>query len=388
METSFPSRFSLIVQVDFHGLHELAYKISEVIWYLFSNITFNIANNLSILQQLVRSLGAESAYILSMAGRFAALFARQAEAYARYRPKYQASLFETIARYAAAHGTGRYHQAADIACGSGQATVDIAKTYSRVIGVDASAEQVAKAPPAANISFALGTAEATGLPDASCDLVTVAQALHWFDLPSFYAEAARVLKPRGTLAIWTYAVGQPSLPGGDARTNAALAAAFMRTYEGKLGSYWDARRRLVDALYAGMEPPSSDGAAAASGCDGSSSSASKSMWQHVARHLPVMHVDMPVSALCSYVTTWSAYATYMTATSAVPGTGDDPAMALQHDLLAAIKSGGSEGESGGPGASSAAVSLDEATIAAEARAAESISVRMTWPMALILATRA
>lgn len=343
-----------------------------------------------------------------MAGRFAALFARQAEAYARYRPKYQASLYEIIARYAATHGTGSRELAADIACGSGQATVDIAKSYARVIGVDASAEQVSKAPPAANITFQQGTAEATGLPDASCDLVTVAQALHWFELPTFYAEAARCLKPRGTLAIWTYAVGQPSLVDGDAATNAALGAAFMRTYEGKLGSYWDARRKLVDALYEGMEPPasasSSDAAsspaAAAAGGSGSSSgsapaasfSASPSVWRHVERHLPAMHVDMPLAALCAYTTTWSAYATYMAASGAVPGSRDDPAVALQHDLLAAIKAGAGGGAGAAAGAAAATgtggETLDEATIAAEAKAAEAITLRMTWPMALILATRA
>lgn len=345
-----------------------------------------------------------------MAGRFAALFARQAEAYARYRPKYQASLYETIARYAAAHGTGSSELAADIACGSGQATIDIAKTYSRVIGVDASAEQVAKAPPAANISFHQGTAEATRLPDASCDLVTVAQALHWFDLPTFYAEAARILKPRGTLAIWTYAVGQPSLVDGDAATNAALGAAFMRTYEGKLGSYWDARRKLVDALYAGMEPPAADGAGAAgasgsgSSCDSaplpsaspsasaaSPPSSSSFVWRHVERHLPVMHVDMPLTALCAYVTTWSAYATYMAASKAAPGSADDPAVALQHDLLAAIKGGAGTGAAGAAAATGTATgtgTLDEGTIAADTKAAEAITLRMTWPMALILATRA
>lgn len=239
-----------------------------------------------------------------MAARFAAQYTRQAAAYARYRPKYQASLYESIARYAAAHGTGSKEVAADIACGSGQATVDISKMYARVVGVDANAEQMLKAPPAANISFQQSAAEATKLPATSCDLVTVAQALHWFDIPAFYAEAARILKPRGTLALWTYSVRPPSLPDGDAATNAALAAAFLRTYEGKLGSYGDPRRRLaMDALYAGMEPPS---APADSKSTATSASAGLAVWHHVERQLPVMQSDIPLSAVCAYVTSSSA----------------------------------------------------------------------------------
>lgn len=350
--------------------------------------------------------------MVNMAARFSGLYTRQAAAYARYRPKYPASLYEEIARYAAAHGTCSKELAADIACGSGQATVDIAKTYARVIGIDANAEQMSKASRAPNISFQKSTAEATGLPDASCDLVTVAQALHWFDLRAFSAEAARILKPRGTLAIWTYSVRPPSLPGGDAATNAALAAAFLRTYEGVLGRFGDPRRRLaMDDLYAGMEPPAPDGVRTVStaradvstaesptttaSAASASAAASPAVWRHVERHLPVMQSDVPLSAVCEYVTSSSAYAAFMNRTG---GTGSatignaDPAITLRHDLLAAVKPG-----AGGDGSPSAVVAaargpallLDEDTMAAEAKeAAEAITLRMTWPMALILATRA
>lgn len=82
--------------------------------------------------------------MVNMAARFAVLYTRQAAAYARYRPKYPASLYEEIARYAAAHGTCSTELAADIACGSGQATVDIAKTYAGVIGIDANAAEATR----------------------------------------------------------------------------------------------------------------------------------------------------------------------------------------------------------------------------------------------------
>ena len=63
---------------------------------------------------------------------------------------------------------------------------------------------LAQAP---NIEYQQAAAEHTGLPDSSVDLITVAQALHWFDLDAFYTEARRVLRPGGTLAAWTYTLG-------------------------------------------------------------------------------------------------------------------------------------------------------------------------------------
>ena len=46
------------------------------------------------------------------------------------------------------------------------------------------------------------------MPDRSVGLITVAQALHWFDLEKFYAEAVRVLAPQGVLAVWAYGINQ------------------------------------------------------------------------------------------------------------------------------------------------------------------------------------
>ncbi len=70
-----------------------------------------------------------------------------------------------------------------------------------MIGTDASAEQIAHAERHPHVRYRVAAAEHSGLPDASIDLVTVAQALHWFDISAFYGEAIRVLRLGGTLAV-------------------------------------------------------------------------------------------------------------------------------------------------------------------------------------------
>ena len=80
----------------------------------------------------------------------------------------------------------------------------LATRFTRVYASDASAEQIAAAEPSANVTFAVEPAEHCGLPDSSCDLVVAAQAMHWFDLDRFYAEAARVLRPGALLAAVGY----------------------------------------------------------------------------------------------------------------------------------------------------------------------------------------
>lgn len=273
----------------------------------------------------------------------AELFARQAAAYKLFRPTYPPALYTAILRYAAAQGNAGRDVAADVACGSGQASVDLAKLFKHTIGVDASAQQVANAPVIPGVTFQQGTAEATNLAPASCDLVAVATALHWFDLPAFYKEAARVLKPRGTLAIWTYGLGTPACPAADSATNAAVARAFLDTYSGTLGPYWDARRAHVDALYAGLEPPSGPGSA----------------FTAVERQSLELQKPMPIDGLGAYVTTWSAHATYMKKHGVEAGSSDDPAIALANKLKSLL----------------AGVGPDP-------------SLTFTWPMTLILATRA
>lgn len=163
-------------------------------------------------------------------------FSRVAGKYADFRPRYPAALFDYLATLVPRGAT-----VWDCAAGNGQATLDLAARFTRVLATDASAEQIASAPTVPNVDFRVALAEQSGLPDASVGLVTVAQALHWFDLPRFYAEIRRVLTPDGVLAVWCYGINEVA---GD-----AVNALVQEFYAGTLGSYWPPSRQLVEAGY-------------------------------------------------------------------------------------------------------------------------------------------
>src|ERR1700722_6174309 len=128
-------------------------------------------------------------------------FSRLAANYASFRPHYPAALFDYLAQ-----SCRRHDFAWDCACGSGQATLDLAERFASVLATDASAAQLAAAPAHANVHYRVAPAAQSGLEAECVDIVTVAQALHWFDLAAFYAEVDRVLRSAGVLAAWTYGV--------------------------------------------------------------------------------------------------------------------------------------------------------------------------------------
>src|SRR5215213_5946835 len=140
---------------------------------------------------------------------FADHFSKQATAYASFRPSYP----DALGAYLAAVSPSPT-QVWDCATGSGQAATMLARHFDRVVATDASAAQISAADPCERVEYRVEPAETSGLPDHSCDLITVAQAAHWFDLPAFYAEARRVLEPGGVIALWCYAlleIGQPEV---------------------------------------------------------------------------------------------------------------------------------------------------------------------------------
>ena len=127
-------------------------------------------------------------------------FSGHAAAYHAARPCYPDALFDWLADAAPARGL-----AWDAGCGNGQASVALAARFARVHASDPSAAQIANAEARPDIAYRIEPAEHCSLPHAGADLVTVAQALHWFDPARFYAEVRRVLKPRGVFAAWCYA---------------------------------------------------------------------------------------------------------------------------------------------------------------------------------------
>jgi SAM-dependent methyltransferase len=132
-------------------------------------------------------------------GEFIDAFSDIANRYAKTRPTYPSAFFEALAGLAPTTSC-----AWDCGTGNGQAAEGLSKVFDYVEATDASAEQIAHAPPFARVRYRVAPAEASGLPDRSVDLVSVAQALHWFDLSAFYAEVRRVARPRGLLAVYGY----------------------------------------------------------------------------------------------------------------------------------------------------------------------------------------
>lgn len=162
-------------------------------------------------------------------------FSHQAADYARFRPAYPAELFAYLASLC------RERELAwDCGTGSGQAAIGLADYFQKVIATDLSKKQLAGAAAHPRVVYQIAAAEETSIPPASIDLITVAQALHWFDLDRFYAEVRRVLKPAGVLAVWCY-----NLP----KIAPAIDSLLEEFYSQTLGPYWSPERRLVEEAY-------------------------------------------------------------------------------------------------------------------------------------------
>lgn len=165
-------------------------------------------------------------------GAFKDHFSKHAAEYAKFRPRYPKELFRWLASLAP-----RTELAWDCATGSGQAAVALAEVFERVIATDASEGQVTNAERHPRVEYRIATAEESGLDPHSTDLITVAQALHWFDLPRFEAEARRVARAGGVVAAWAYKL---------ATVSPAIDAIVNHYYSDVVGAYWPAERALVE----------------------------------------------------------------------------------------------------------------------------------------------
>jgi ubiquinone/menaquinone biosynthesis C-methylase UbiE len=210
--------------------------------------------------------------------QFSDHFGSVSSSYSKFRPTYPAALFDWLASIVPAH-----HVVWDCACGSGQASLDLAERFERVIATDASAGQVESAPPHPRVEYRVAPAEKSGLPAASVDCVTVAQALHWFDIDAFFVEVRRVVKRGGVLAAWTYGVPRLEDPRAD-----ALVQTF---YSVTVGPYWPPERAIVEAGYDKLPFP----------------------FEEVAPPAFAMTGEWPMAQLLGYFASWSATARYVAA---------------------------------------------------------------------------
>lgn len=161
-------------------------------------------------------------------------FSRLAADYAQSRPCYPDRLFEVVSALAPARDL-----AWDCATGNGQAATGLRGHFRRVVATDASAQQLAEAEPSDGIEYHVAPADAAPLETGSVDLITAAQALHWFDLPGFYAEVRRVARPGALLAVWCY----------DRLRVAEVDDVVETLYSDILGPYWTPERALVETGY-------------------------------------------------------------------------------------------------------------------------------------------
>ena len=232
--------------------------------------------------------------------KFKDLFSNNSKGYASSRPKYPRSLFDFLV------GLVRHRNLAwDCATGNGQAAVVLSEYFEHVIASDASKEQIENAEPRNNIRYEVFPAERTNIDDSRVDLITIAQALHWFNLDDFYKEAKRVLRKDandgdsgGVIAAWAYGLHSIS---------AEIDAIVHLLYEDIVGPYWPKERKIVENKYQDIPFPFED------------------------IETPVFQIelDWSLSELLGYLYTWSSVQKY------IQKNNSDPVKQVYDNLAAA-----------------------------------------------------
>lgn len=162
-------------------------------------------------------------------------FSTQSAGYSKFRPDYPKTMYQYLSDTAQGHD-----MLWDCATGTGQAARGLSSHFTDVVATDASEKQVAEAIGPDNVYFRVATAENSGLAPASVDLVTVAQALHWFAGEGFYREVKRVLKKNGIIAVWSYNL---------LRIEEGIDQLVNHFSDEFLASYWPPERQLVRDNY-------------------------------------------------------------------------------------------------------------------------------------------
>jgi hypothetical protein len=169
--------------------------------------------------------------------RYVNHFGEKSSEYLQYRPDYPQALYQYLASLCGSHDL-----AWDCATGNGQAAIQLANYFDQVIASDMNQEQLKVAVTKDNIQYQHWPAEKTGLSQQSVDLITVAQALHWFNINEFYEEVQRVSKSSGIIAVWCYPLGSIN--------NIEIDAIIKKLYDDILGpAYWPKERHYIDDDY-------------------------------------------------------------------------------------------------------------------------------------------
>lgn len=162
-------------------------------------------------------------------------FSKQALGYSKYRPHYPDEMIDYLISF-----VRNKSKALDMATGSGQIAYKLTNSFKIVYGVDISQSQLDNAIQAANLIYRIEPAEKTSFDNHIFDLITVAQAIHWFNFDLFYNEIYRILKPDGIFAVLGY---------GLFSTNTESDVILRNYYYNIIGPYWDKERKYLDENY-------------------------------------------------------------------------------------------------------------------------------------------
>jgi len=220
--------------------------------------------------------------------------------YALYRPDYPQNLYNVVFDYTR-KTRPEFERALDVGCGTGQVTSKLCAVFKQVVGTDISTKQLEAAHKAGNIEYITCSAENITQSSNTFDLITVAQALHWFKLEQFYAEVKRLLKPGGVLAVWVYGLVEVE----NKEANDIIKKLHWET----VGNYWDFDRKWLCDLYPNFHMPLKD----------------------FESHKLSIDKSMTLADFVRYIDTWSALKTYREKHT------DDPLIQLEKDLLAAYR---------------------------------------------------
>lgn len=162
-------------------------------------------------------------------------FSKQSDKYAQYRPTYPAEVYEFILA-----NVPRTETVWDCGTGTGQVAMNLSQYFDQVYASDIHFEQIAQAPKQDNIFYAAHPVEHCIYNDNSFDLITVAQAIHWFDFQSFYYHVNRVLKSDGLFVVLGY---------GLLRISEEIDTIIDSFYQNVIGEFWEDRRKYIEESY-------------------------------------------------------------------------------------------------------------------------------------------
>lgn len=202
-------------------------------------------------------------------------FSQQSKLYAQFRPTYPPELFQFLYFLVV-----EKIRAWDCGTGNGQMAGELASNFESVYATDISEKQIRNAIKKSNIEYRVERAEDTSFPSEYFDLITVAQAIHWFDFDRFYKEVDRVLKSDGIIAVIGY-----SLLSIDQKIDKVINHFYVNV----IGSYWDPERKYIDENYQTIPFP----------------------YKEIGAPAFKIEVTWSIDELIGYLNTWSAVQHYI-----------------------------------------------------------------------------